>query len=103
MKDKVYGGVIGTVGSIIAGLTMIWFSGIRTNAQANKKALDSKLDVIVFEKFVVENKKQHLELKKYSDDKLDMVLEYIESGFKGVDTRIEDLKYYWDKTHKDGS
>lgn len=77
VKDKLIGGVIGTVNGIIVGLVILFFGGVRTDTKAFKELVNKKVDVEVFDKFKNENKIEHKEIKaeiklEYNQDLRDM-------------------------------
>lgn len=85
MKDKLIGGVIGTVSGLIVGLVLFFFGGVRMEAQAFEDLVDSKVDKEVFQEFKEVNEKEHLKLEAARKSDLETVT-------KHFDTRIEDLK-----------
>ena len=50
MKDKVIGGFIGTASGLIVGIVLFFFGGVKTEAQAFRELVDSKVDAVYYEK-----------------------------------------------------
>lgn len=89
MKDKLYGAILGTSGSIIAGLVLLFFGWLRTDAKEYEQALKQKVDVIEFKEFTKQNEVDHIELRQYSDQNMKNLKDHI-------DTRFDDLFRYLD-------
>lgn len=96
MKDRLWGGIIGMTGAILASIVLLLITGTITKAQASKKEMNGKLDIEVFEEYKTENKEV---LEKYREENNEALKQYkIDSQqqmivFKNhVDSRIDDTQ-----------
>lgn len=85
MRDRLWGGLIGTSSAVIASVIILWITGAIANAQAMKNSINSKVSIEEFEKHKEEELKKYEELKRDSEKQLD--------DFKNhVDKRIDDTQ-----------
>ena len=87
MRDRIWGGLIGTGGAVISGIILFWMAGFRVEAQALDKLVNDKIGRNEFEKFEIQNNRDHEELKK--ENNTDLLL---------MEKRLKD---YYDKRHED--